>query len=356
MQAWLRQNQAKLCWNLRQRHVCPPYLSSSLLPLVHGPWTDGSRHLYLDEAVAYKPGYLHPIAQEPLPIVFGHEFGGVVTEVGDGVTRASVGDLVAVHPSFHDGTCPACIQGSPNVCQGWGFLGIHASGGMAESAVVEQRAVFRMPKGIKPEVAALVEPLAVGWHSTRLATGLDRDSTVLILGGGPVGCAVYLALAAQGLKNIVISEITEARRDILGQLGAELVFSPINTDIVQKVKDLSGGWGAQAVFECAGVQVTLDTALAALQPRGTVVNLAIRAASVSLSLNEYVFKEATLVSSLGHTEADWVEVISAIGNGSMKPEVMVTRKIAMPDLVEKGIKMLAQPGQTDCKILVDVQG
>ncbi|CAN8098269.1 unnamed protein product [Discula destructiva] len=312
-------------------------------------------HIYFDAAVATKPDYVHPIAKEKLPIVFGHEFGGVVTEIGEGVTRASVGDLVGVRPSLYDGTCEACVEGISNLCQHWGWLGIHASGGLADFTVVDQKLAFRLPKGIKPEVSALVEPLAVGWHATRLAHGLTADSTVLITGGGPVGCAVFLALTAQGLRNIVVSEVSEARREQLKGFGAKFVFSPKDTNVASKTKELSGGFGAHAAFDCAGLPVTLETCLAGLRPRGTIVNVALRAEPVAVSLNEYIWKEVTLVSSHSYLQEDWEEVIAALGDGSLKPDAMVTRKIELPDFVEKGIKLLVQPGQKDCKILVDMQ-
>ncbi|POS74033.1 hypothetical protein DHEL01_v207575 [Diaporthe helianthi] len=315
-------------------------------------------HLYFDEAFAIKPNFIHPLAKEKMPIVFGHEFGGVVTEVGEGVTRAlGPGDLVAVRPSLYDGTCEACAAGHTNVCQAWGWLGIHASGGLAESAVVEAKTVFRLPRGSNPELAPLVEPLAVGWHATRLARDLTSESTAFIIGGGPIGCAVFLALRAQGLTRIVVSEVTQSRREMLASLGADKVLSPGDTDVVAAVRELSGGQGAHAVFECAGLPVTLSTALSALRPRGTIVNVAIRAAPVpEFDLNLYIYKEATLVSSIAYQDKDWEEVIEALGSGRLNPEPMVTGKIEMQDLVEKGIKVLAKPGQQHCKILIDVQG
>ncbi|KAG8167639.1 hypothetical protein KVR01_003328 [Diaporthe batatas] len=318
-------------------------------------------HLYYDEAVSTKPDFAHPLTKdEKMPVVFGHEFGGVVTEVGEGAgTRARVGDLVAVRPSLYDGTCEACAAGHTNVCQAWGWRGIHANGGLAEAAVVEAKTVFRLPPGTAPELAALVEPLSVAWHATRLARGLTPDSTALVLGGGPIGCAVFLALRAQGLTKIVVSEPTPARREMLVALGAEpgRVLSPAGDDVVAAVMELSGGArGAHAVFECAGLPVTLGTALAALRPRGTIVNVAVRAAPVpEVDLNMYVYKEATLVSSLSYRDEDYEEVIEALGSGRMDPAPMVTGKIEMGDLVEKGIKVLSKPGQQHCKILVDVQ-
>ncbi|KAK2615957.1 hypothetical protein N8I77_002678 [Diaporthe amygdali] len=302
------------------------------------------------------PDFMHPLAKEKMPIVFGHEFGGVVTEIGEGVTRARVGDLVAIRPSLYDGTCEACVAGHTNVCQYWGWLGIHANGGLAESAVVEEKTVFRLPQGTSPQVSALVEPLAVGWHATRLVRDLTPTSTALITGGGPIGCAVYLALRAQGLTKIVVSEVSKARRDLLAVLGAEHVLSPADTDVAATVRELSGAGGAHAVFDCAGLPVTLSTALEALRPRGTIVNVAIRAEPVPLvDLNLYLYKEATLVSSIAYQDKDWEEVIEALRHGKIKPEAMVTSKIQLQDLVEKGIKVLAKPGQQHCKILISVQ-
>lgn len=316
--------------------------------------------------MATKPEYIHPLAQEKMPIVFGHEFGGVVTEVAPGVTRARPGDLVAIRPSLYDGTCEACAAGHTNVCRYWGWLGIHANGGLAESAVVDEKTVFPLPPGTNPEVAALVEPLAVGWHATRLARAhLGPASTVLVTGGGPIGCAVYFALRAQGVARVVVSEVSAARRGVLAALGAEHVLSPADTDVAAAVRALSGAGGdgapggdggAHVVFDCAGLPVTLGTALEALRPRGVIVNVAVRAAPVpEVDLNLYLWKEATLVSSNAYQEEDWEEVIEALGQGRMKPEAMVTGKIQLQDMVEKGIKVLATPGQQHCKILISVQ-
>lgn len=319
--------------------------------------TTGVSHFYFDKAIATKPDYQHPITQEPLPIVFGHEFGGVVTEIGEGVTRARVGDLVAVRPRIFDGTCQSCQDGFSNVCGNGGWYGLHASGGLAEAAVFAQDLVFRMPAGISPDHAALVEPLAVGWRAVRMVGPLDRESTVLITGGGPIGCAVYLALTAQGVPShkIVISETAEARRDVLRQLGAALVFSPTDTDIVAHVLEQSGGGGAHVAFDCAGLEVTLNTAFAAVRPRGAIVNLAVRVAPVPLNLTAYLLKEVVLMNSHGHNDEDFEDVISALGSGSMKPDALVTSKIALADMVEQGLQVLHEPGQKDCKILVDVQ-
>lgn len=357
MQTRMRQDQDEFRRNMWQRHVSPlAFRLSHPHILITHKLTSPRSHMYSHGGETAKPDYIHPLANEKKPFVFGHEFGGVVAEVGAGSSRASVGDLVAIRPSLYDGTCEACAQGSENLCRHWGWLGVHASGGLAESIVVDDKLVFRLPAGTAPEVSALVEPLAVGWHATRLVRGpLGSDSTVLITGGGPIGCAVFLALTAQGIKNVVVSEVSRARRDLVGRLGAELVFSPADTDIPAKVKELSGGRGAHAVFDCAGLPVTLETALEALRPRGTIVNVAIRRQPVTQDLNLHLFKEATLVSSHSYLESDWEDVIEALGNGTLKPEGMITRKIGLPDLVEKGIKALAETDPKDCKILVDVQ-
>lgn len=248
------------------------------------------------------------------------------------------------------------MEGCSNVCPKGGWLGLQASGGLAEAAVFDENLVFRMPEGINSEYAALVEPLAVGWHAACMPGNLNKDSIVLITGGGPIGCAVYLALAAQGVQKIIISEPAEARRDVLRQLGANLVFSPMETDIITKVKELSGGWGAHVAFDCAGLEMTLNTAFAAVRPRGTIVNVAVWIAPVPIHLTAYLIKEVTLMGSHGHNDQDFDEVIAALGKGSMKPDALVTSKIALPDVVEKGLKILHEPGQKDCKILVDIQG
>jgi len=117
-------------------------------------------------------------------ITAGHEFSGTVAELGEGVTDLDVGQRVAVFPVLTDGTCYWCHKEMYGMCDKWGFLGYSGyGGGMAEYVCVERRAIHTIPDSIPLDVAALVEPLAVGWHAVKVSK-LTPDDDCLVSGAG----------------------------------------------------------------------------------------------------------------------------------------------------------------------------
>jgi threonine dehydrogenase-like Zn-dependent dehydrogenase len=107
-----------------------------------------------------------------------------------------------------------------------------------------------------------VEPLAVGWHAVK-ASPFKKGDAVLILGGGPIGISVILALKAKGADKIIVSEVSRKRREFAKQFGAEYIVDPSKEDLVKRVRELTNDQGAHVVYDCAGVQAALDQAVQA---------------------------------------------------------------------------------------------
>jgi threonine dehydrogenase-like Zn-dependent dehydrogenase len=249
-------------------------------------------HEYLGGAnLIPKPGKPHPITDETYPLTLGHEFSGIVEEVGEGVTNVQKGDRVCVQPILFDGDCRSCQRGLVNCCDKNGFIGLSGfGGGLCESTVVPEYAVKKLPDNVPLEIGALVEPLSVGWHSVDISPFKEGDSA-LVLGGGPIGLAVVQVLHGRGCNNIIVSEVSGKRREFAKEFGAHHTIDPTKEDIVQRVKELTGGLGADVGFDAAGVQVALDTAFTALKARGTLVNIAVWENKAQLPMNEIVFRE-----------------------------------------------------------------
>ncbi|KAF2466188.1 GroES-like protein [Lindgomyces ingoldianus] len=298
----------------------------------------------------------HPITKETLPITLGHEFSGVVTEVGPGVNTLQVGQHVVVQPTLYCGTCSACLAGFENVCYKGGFIGLSGSGGgLSDSVVVPAGSVLKLPGKIPLDIGALVEPLSVAWHAIS-AAHLTQESTVLVLGGGPIGLAVVQCLVALKTHKIILSEVSKSRQRFAREFGAHHVIDPKTNDLVAASKELSGSDGPDVVFDCAGVPASLATACQAVKARGTVVNVAIWEKEVPFQPNMLVFKEAKYTAVLGYQREDFQAVIDHLANGSLKPEKMITSKIRLEDLVEGGIKALINDKESHVKILVEVGG
>ncbi|KAJ4355631.1 uncharacterized protein N0V89_003651 [Didymosphaeria variabile] len=267
----------------------------------------------------FAPVTPHPLSRESIPITLGHEFSGVVSEKG-------------------------------------GFIGLSGGGGgLSDSVVVPQGSVLSLPEQIPLEIGALVEPLSVAWHAVS-AAALLPESTVLVLGGGPIGLAVVQCLVALKTKKIIMSEVSKTRQRFAKEFGAHHVLDPKTYDLVAISRELSGQGGPDVVFDCAGVPASLVTACRAVKPRGTVVNVAIWEREVPFQPNMLVFKEAHYTAVLGYQREDFQAVIDHLANGTLKPDKMITSTISLDDVVEGGIKALIKDKESHVKILVKVGG
>ncbi|EXM19361.1 hypothetical protein V3481_017785 [Fusarium oxysporum f. sp. vasinfectum] len=297
----------------------------------------------------------HPLTSESIPVTLGHEFSGIISEVGPDVTGFEVGQPCAVQPTLFCGHCAACHTSAENVCHTGGFLGLSGGGGgLSESVCVNATHVFALPKDLPLEIGALVEPLSVAWHAMSAAPEINEKSKVTILGGGPIGLAMILCLKAKGVSEIIVSEVAASRQEFARQFGATKVVNPIKEDLNEVVLGLTGGLGADVVFDCAGVPASVKGACEVVRTRGTVVNIAIWEKEIPFNPNWLTFKESAYKSVLGYQREDFQAVIDNLASGAIKPSQMITRKIKMENIVEDGINALITDKDNQVKILVDI--
>ncbi|KAH8672044.1 chaperonin 10-like protein [Tricladium varicosporioides] len=302
----------------------------------------------------FAPTTPHPVTKESIPITFGHEFSGTISAIGPDVTDFKVGQHVSVQPTIYDGSCFACKNNLENVCYNGGFVGLSGwGGGLSDACVVPAGYVLPLPDNIPLDIAALVEPLAVGWHAVKRSP-LKSDSNILILGGGPIGIAVIHALKARGCGKIIVSEISGSRQKFCKHFGADIILDPRHDDVVKGCKEETGGDGVDIVFDCAGVAVGLRDACRSIKSRGTVVNVAIWEKEIPFNPNELVWKEGHYVACLGYVQQDFKDVIQAISSGAMNPGDMITSKIKLENVVEDGIKELINNKEKHVKLMVEI--
>lgn len=299
----------------------------------------------------------HPLTGEKVPLTFGHEFSGIVESIGEGVTKFKTGDRVCVQPIIYDGTCGACHEGLINCCYSGGFIGLSGwGGGLSEYVVAPEASIYKVPDNVSLEVAALVEPLAVGWHAVNVST-FQPGQSALILGSGPIGLSTILALKARGGNGlIIVSEVSSQRKSFAKSFGADVILDPTSDDIVARCLELCDNQGVHVVFDCAGVQAGLDQAVQAVRARGTVVNVAIWEKPCSINPNLFCFKERRYQGVATYQAGDFQAVLDAISSGSMKPEGMITKKIKFDEVVEEGFQALIKDKDRQVKILVEAGG
>ncbi|GGA74985.1 2,3-butanediol dehydrogenase [Pseudoclavibacter endophyticus] len=314
-------------------------------------------HLYHDGPIPPAPteSEPHPLSGETLPVVFGHEFAGVVEEVGEGVDGLQPGDHVAVEPLMVDGTCPACKAGKYNLCERMGFIGISGhGGGLSEHIVVDKRWVH--PVGDMPlDQAALIEPLAVTVHAVRHAgIGSDSGGGVAVVGGaGPIGLLTAAVLRAYGMRTIV-SEIAEVRRAKAQETGvADVTVDPSTESLTDIVREQSDGLMAAVAFDAAGVGVVLDQLFDALAPGGRLEVIALHAKPYELDITDRLtMHDRVLGSAIGYANAH-DEAIRLVREGLIDLAPFITSRIRVDDIIEQGYQKLLRD-RSEVKILVSM--
>ena len=205
----------------------------------------------------------------------GHEVCGRIKAVSAG-SNFREGQAVMVDPRLCCRDCVSCWGGIDHCCEKLGFLGFSGiSGGFSSTMLVGENMVHLIPDNVPLDCAAFIEPLVVVHHAIK-AAGVEEWASldVLVVGGGPVGIAMAMALRAHGAKQIIISEPTAARRKQLSNL-ADVIINPLETDVPEQCRSVTKGRGAQVVFDCAGTPNGIQAAFESICVKGVYVNIAI---------------------------------------------------------------------------------
>ena len=294
----------------------------------------------------------HPLSGETAPVVMGHEFSGEVVEVGAGVTNVKPGDRVVVEPILACGECPSCKEGKYNTCEKLGFHGLAGGGGgFSEYTTFASRFVHKIPDSLSYEKAALVEPIAVGYHSLMVGNFRGGDVAV-VAGAGPIGLATIECLRALGASKIICVQLRSIRHQYALEAGADVVFDPNETDVLAEVYKLTGGRGADIAFDTTGAEPCYHLLFDCVRRHGTLVITSIWEKSVTINLNKSVMTEKNVVGSLCYCD-EFPKVIDLIAKGRIKADNYATSKIYIDDVVSKGFDVLIGPDKLkEVKILV----
>jgi (R,R)-butanediol dehydrogenase/meso-butanediol dehydrogenase/diacetyl reductase len=288
-------------------------------------------------------------------VVLGHEFAGVVVDVGEGVDDIAVGTAVAVAPIEWCGACYACAHSWPQMCRKLGLYGgyrLPLHGGLAPRVAVSRRAAFAVPPGLGVVEAALAEPMAVAVHAVRRAPNL-LGATVMVLGAGPIGLGVLQSALAAGATHAVVTELSPARRAAAGQLGASAVVDPIADDPRQAARDLSRH-GVDVVFETTANDAALAHGLAALRPRGTLVSVAGWGELARVDMGLSMAKEIDIRFTMTYEPSiDFPATLAMLADGTFRSDVLISDHIPLERLVEDGLEELLHHADRHVKILVD---
>jgi threonine 3-dehydrogenase len=216
----------------------------------------------------------HPARQN---IILGHEFTGEIVEVGNRVPDFAPGDAVLIDPHAGCGLCEACKNGNTDICIPLiassgepghpGTIGIFFDGAMTSYTIVPRESLFKVNPKVPSHIRALAEPLACVLNATNKFKVQSGD-TVLVLGAGPIGLLFTAVLKANGASKVIVSEISDYRKDAAKACGATLVVDPCKEDL-EAVVDRETDGGPDVVVEAVGP--LLPQAIRLVAARGTIL-------------------------------------------------------------------------------------
>jgi threonine dehydrogenase-like Zn-dependent dehydrogenase len=248
----------------------------------------------------------------------GHEWTGVVAEIGPGVTRWRAGDAVVGGPTIRCGTCRHCIAGRPSLCSGRDTPGVHAwNGAFARYTSAPEGELLALPAGVDSRTAALTEPLAVALHGiTR--SGAKPGDRVLVSGAGPIGALTIAALRALGFDDVVCVEPGEQRRLLAEEVGAAQVKAPDELDqptIAEPGRVVADPF--DIALECSGNNRGMEAALGQLERGGTLVLVGAGMSMPKFDSNRIVLNEVIITGAFTYDADGFDRSLGLLASGKL---------------------------------------
>lgn len=271
----------------------------------------------------------------------GHEFVGRVRENRSDVTTLGPGTVVAVAPNIGCGHCVACCGGRSNLCLDYAATGLTIDGAFAESVrlprrAVEQGNVIPVPAGLDPEVAVLMEPLAAVLRGVE-ALELTSADSLLIHGAGPIGLLAVILAKQRGVRRIIVSQTSAARRELAARFGADVTVDPRAEDLPARVLAETDGDGADCTLVATPVPALFAQSLRTAALGGRVnffAGLPSGRGELALDANLVHYKELRVTGSTANTTQDCVEALAVLAEHPDAYRPLVTHRFGLSDITE----------------------
>jgi threonine dehydrogenase-like Zn-dependent dehydrogenase len=273
------------------------------------------------------------------PLVFGHEFSGVVAEVGAGVTSLHVGDRVTANPIMYCGQCYYCKSGRHSICDDRPILGLRLNGCFSRFVAVRQENVYPVPTEVSFEVAAMSEVLCVALHALdRIPVG--PGDTVAVVGAGPLGFLILLAARAAGASRLVMTGLgaDRDRLKIAIGLGAHAIVVD-EADPSVAIQHLTRGLGADVAFECTGHASGVPQALSVVRKGGRIGVLGLGNTDSSFNTAILSYREVELIGVRAYDPKTWHRSYDVLGSRQFPLEDLVTHRLPLEE-AGRGIELM----------------
>lgn len=285
-----------------------------------------------------------------LPRIPGHEIGGEIAAVGEGVpAEYAVGRRAIVIPYTSCGVCPSCRKGRVNACRSNRTLGVQQNGGLAERIALPYGKLI-LNDTLAPRHLALVEPLSVGFHA--VARGrVEASDKVLVLGCGMIGMGAIAGAVHRGAEVIAV-DVGAAKIELARRYGAAHIIDAAKEDVAKRVEELTGGDGVDVVIEAVGLPATFTQAIDLVAFAGRVVYIGYAKEPVSYKTQFFNLKELDIMGSRNATAEDFQNVIRYLESLERKPDDLISKVFAFDD-ADKALPYWAAERDTTLKVMIE---
>lgn len=287
------------------------------------------------------------------PIVVGHEFMGTVAAVGDAVRLVGVGDRVSAEGHIADGTCFLCRTGEAHICERVQIIGVDRDGAFADYIVMPDANVWKLDPAIPDEFAAVFDPLGNAVH-TVMAAGVSAKS-VAITGVGSIGLMAIPVARAAGASAVYAIDVNPAKLALAKTLGADETFLATDSDLVQTIKQRTGGDGVDVLLEMSGSGSAIDNGLHMVRNGGRAALLGIPSDAVNINLAErIIFKGLTVLGINGRRMFEtWYQTQALVRSGRVDLRPIITHVLPFEQF-DRAFELMR--GGEAAKIVLDLEG
>jgi L-iditol 2-dehydrogenase len=279
----------------------------------------------------FQRGYVEGVVK--LPTIFGHEWAGEVVEVAAGLEWPRVGMRVRAGNSAPCLHCTMCQRGKYNLCENMIWLW----GAYAEYIKVPSRMVLvnmqEIPQDISYEEAAITEPLACVLHGVEEAQ-VSLGDTVAIIGAGPIGLLHLLTVKKIGVQKTIMIDLVDERLDFAQKLGADETVNGRKADVVERIRDLTGGHGADVVIEAIGLSATWEQALKLAKKGGKILEFGgcPPGTEIKIDAEKLHYGEQTVLGTFHTTPLHFRKALNLIASRTIDVRSLVTRKMKLEQI------------------------
>ena len=293
----------------------------------------------------------HPFTS--YPVTQGHEVSGEVVEVGKNVSKVKAGDRVTIEPQVRCGKCYPCRHGKYNLCEELKVMGFQTTGTASEYFKAPELNVTKLPDDMDYSKGAMIEPLAVAVHAISRA-GDIRGKRVSVIGAGPIGNLVAQSAKAMGAERVMLSDVSDYRLSLGKKVGIDAVYNTRESDYNADLIDCFGPDKADIIYDCAGNDITMNSAIRSARKGSTIILVAVYAGMANVDLAVLNDHELDLNTTMMYRHEDYEKAIELVNEKKIDLESLMSNTFPFKEY-QKAYEYIGQNREKAMKVLIDLE-